>query len=424
VKRTFLGLDLLRFALAVYLMAYHTLYVAPQGDDLPFRELLSLGGFATSTFFILSGFILAHVYLGEDPTNLLGGTRSFFVKRLTNLYPIHLISLALFLAVGLAGVSPINRYALMMLDGQPGGFDYLGPAATTLNVVLTVLMVHAWNPLYEAINPPSWSLSALLFFYVCFPWLAPRLLSLTDKARVLRLVWFLYLLAPVFFAMMEWYEPAAVGFIMTNPLIRLPEFVAGVLLYGLYREGALRWVTACTTRTVAALTFVVLCFFTASIIVAHGPIGWQYIIHNGALMPAELILVILCAASNVPRALSKLATRLGNAALSIFAIHLPLFLVFTKLEKLLAIGWTPLDCVRQSSACISASRDASAGLALYPLYLLVTVIAAVLFQERVVVPLRDALRIRLLRKTTRASRTTRFGEALRRAGQDFGRKPR
>jgi peptidoglycan/LPS O-acetylase OafA/YrhL len=122
-----------------------------------------------------------------------------------------------------------------------------------------------------------------------------------------------------------------------------------------------------------------------------------------------LVLIVVCAEGKVPRTLARLAARLGNSALSIFAIHLPLFLVFTKVQKLFAIGLSPVECVRQFSACISASRDATPGLATYPLYLLVTVIAAVLFQERIVVPLRDALRVRLLRESTRAGENSQLG---------------
>jgi peptidoglycan/LPS O-acetylase OafA/YrhL len=408
MKKTFLGLDLLRFALAVYLMVYHTIYITPQGEGLPFKELLSLGGFATSTFFLLSGFILGHVYFG-DTQELRGGTQSFFVKRLTNLYPIHLISLVLFLAVGVAGINPVNRFALMTLDGQAGGFEYVGPLATAANVILTALMIHAWNPLYEAINPPSWSLSALLFFYFCFPWVAPRLLAIERKGRAFVLVWLLYLAPPVVFVGMNWFNPAAVGFIMTNPIVRLPEFVAGILLYGLYRERQVQWIVATTTRAVATLSFIALSFIIASLVSAHGPIALQYIIHNGALMPAEVALIVACAEISVPGSLSRLAVRLGNSALSIFAIHLPLFLVFTKVQKLFDIGLSPPACVQQFAACIRASRDVTPGLAAYPLYLLVTVVVAVLFQERIVVPLRDALRRRLLHSATAAKRESRFG---------------
>jgi peptidoglycan/LPS O-acetylase OafA/YrhL len=397
VKTTFYGLDLLRFGLALYLMVFHTVYLNPQSEDLPFRDLLDLGSFATSTFFLLSGFILAHVYFGGETAELKGGTRAFFVKRLTNLYPIHWISLALFLAVGVAGANPINRFALESLDGQAGGFVYLGPLATWANVVLTVLMLHTWNPLYEVLNPPSWSLSALLFFYLCFPWLTPRLLALRRKGMALAVVWVVYLIPPVLFAAMQWYGPAAVGFITSNPLVRLPEFAAGILLCGLYRAGQMQWLVATRLRTGATLLFVLLCATFASLLFARHSFAAQYILHNGALMPAEMALIVVCAGCTVPERWSRLAATLGNSALSIFAIHLPIYMVFVKIEKLYGLGMSPLECARQLAACIHASRDVTPGFAAYPLYMLVCVVAAILFQERVVVPLRNALRGRLLR---------------------------
>jgi peptidoglycan/LPS O-acetylase OafA/YrhL len=397
MKKTFDGLDLLRFLLAVYLTLYHTVYVTRYGAALPYRAWLGLGGFATSSFFLLSGFILAHVYLGQQPSVLRGGAKRFFVNRLTNLYPVHWISLALFLTVGVAGVNPLNRFSLMTLDRQAGGFEYLDSMTTLAIIVATVWMLQAWQPLYEAINPPSWSLSALLFFYACFPWLAPRLLSLRRPGRAWAMLWLGYLTLPVVFAMQHWYAPVSVGFLYTNPLVRLPEFAAGILLYGLYRERSVDWLCATPARRAATLAFVALSFIGGVKALEHGGFGWQYIVHNGALLPSQAALILVCAHVTMPAAAARLATRLGNAALSLFAIHLPLFLIFTKLGKLLAIGMDPLQCVQQFTACVKASRDVVPSMALYPAYLVGTVVAAVVFQERIVVPLRNALRNRLSR---------------------------
>jgi peptidoglycan/LPS O-acetylase OafA/YrhL len=195
---------------------------------------------------------------------------------------------------------------------------------------------------------------------------------------------------------MQWYGPAAVGIVTTNPLLRLPEFLSGILLYGLYREHALDGLTQSAVRgtlfLISGLSFV-----GGSWLLEHGPFYWQYIVHNGALMPAELALIIACASGGrLPPGVEKLAARLGNAALSIFAIHLPLFLLFMKIQKLFVLGESPLACIEHFSSCIGASRQADPTMSMYPLYLIGTVVAAVYFQEKVVVPIRDALRRRFL----------------------------
>jgi len=404
MKRAFVGLDLLRFSLAFYLMVYHTIHIYPHSQDLAFGELLGLGGFATSTFFLLSGFILAHVYygdfphFGDFPAKIRGGVRAFFVKRLANLYPIHLISLGLFLLVGAAGVNPINRFTLTMLEGAPVQSVFLGQAATAFNMLLNVLMLQAWNPLYIAINPPSWSLSTLLFFYLAFPLVAPRLLSSRHKPVLLGLIWFVYLIPPVLASAMQWSGAAAIGIVETNPLLRLPEFLGGVLLYGLLRDGDLHWMVSSAQRRMTIVTSIALSFVGASILLARGPWYWEYILHNGLLMPTEMALIVLCTIDTESAWLARTAARLGNAALSIFAIHLPLFLLFMKAQKLLFIGISPVACVQHFATCIAISKSAEPGMATYPVFLVGTVIVAVLFQEQVVVPLRDSLRRKFLNK--------------------------
>ncbi|WP_186181301.1 acyltransferase family protein [Burkholderia gladioli] len=397
MKQTFSGVDILRFGLAIYLMVFHTIGAYLGSQRMPFHELLGLGGFATSTFFLLSGFILSHVYFGAASGALRGGARTFFVKRLATLYPTHLISLAFFIAVALATHQDINRFMLSSMEGDPVRVVTLTPLETAFNMLLTLSLLHAWNPLYVQINPPSWSLSALFFFYLVFPLLAPRLLAMQRKLHFAVLLWVIYLIPPIVASSLHWYSPVGVGIVTTWPLMRLPEFMIGILLYGLYRDGVLQRFTASRQWVWALLAFAALGFALASGLQAHGPRFWAYVIHNGGLLPAELALLVACLACRaLPGGVTKLAARLGNAALSIFAIHLPLFLVFVRVQKLMAVDMTPAACLHDLGACLASAKLATPALGGYPLYLLATVMMAVVFQERVVTPVRDRIRRRLL----------------------------
>ncbi|WP_438397120.1 acyltransferase family protein [Caballeronia sp. DA-9] len=397
MKNKFVGLDLLRFLLAVYLMVFHSIHQYPQSAEIPFVELLNLGGFATSTFFLLSGFILTHVYFAQT-SELRGGTRAFFVKRLSNLYPIHLISLALLLLVSVAGTRAFNEFATLSLSDAADELVYLGHVETAFNFVLNLAMVQVWNPPYGSVNPSSWSLATLLFFYITFPFLAPRMLAVRKKALLLLLLWVAYMIPPIVASSMHWFGPVAVGIVTRNPVLRLPEFASGIVLYGLYREQQLSLFTETPGRRFLALVFVAVSFATAAWLVADGALYWRYIVHNGALMPAEMALVIVCAPAALPVGFAKLSVRLGNAALSIFAIHAPIFLVLIKILKLSSLGQSPLTCAAHFSACVAASKDVLPSMATYPLYLIGAVIAAVYFQERVVAPVRDKIRRRFLQK--------------------------
>ncbi|MEC5404590.1 acyltransferase [Paraburkholderia sp. MPAMCS5] len=394
----FVGLDVLRFSLAVYLMVFHSIHQYPQNGTIPFIELSNLGGFATSSFFILSGFILAHVYFGRT-TELRGGAREFFVKRLSNLYPVHLISLLLVLLVSAAGTRGFAQFAVMSLDDAER-YVTLPPLDTAINFVLNLFLLQVWHPIYGSVNPPSWSLATLFFFYLVFPFFAPRLLKAQQKPRLLVALWLLYLIPPIAGTLMNWYGPEAVGMITRNPLLRLPEFLVGIVLYGLFREGRLNTVCNSGAKKVAAWIFILASFALAAWLETYGPIATRYVIHNGALMPAQVLLVIIFAGVAIPARFSALSVRLGNSALSIFAIHVPIFLVMIKVLKLLSIGKSPLWCASHFSACVAASKEVIPSMATYPLYLIGTVIAAVYFQERLVAPLRDWIRGRFLKRRT------------------------
>jgi peptidoglycan/LPS O-acetylase OafA/YrhL len=144
VRKTFVGLDAMRFTLAVYLMVYHTVHDYPHANALPFIELADLGGFATSSFFILSGFILTHLYAYQT-TAIHGGTRSFLIKRLSNLYPIHLLGLLLFVLVSLASTRSAETFLLPTLTGGQQQAVQLSAAPAAFTWIINIAMLQAWD---------------------------------------------------------------------------------------------------------------------------------------------------------------------------------------------------------------------------------------------------------------------------------------
>ncbi|MGN6318154.1 acyltransferase family protein [Trinickia sp.] len=396
MNKNFVGLDLVRFALAVYLMVFHTIHDYPQANALPFIELADLGGFATSSFFILSGFILTHLYV-DKTREMRGGARSFLVKRLSNLYPIHWLGLFLFVLVSLASTRSAETFLLPTLTGGEQQVVQLSAAPAAFTWLLNVFMLQAWDARVSSINGPSWSLSCLLFFYLLFPILGPRFANMRRQGLALVSLWAVYLAPPITVVLLGMYGPRAVGTIEHNPLLRIPEFLSGCLLYSLYASGRLRWMTRTPLRKAAAIAFIVACFVVASHLVAIGPLSFHYIVHNGALLPAELALIALGADVAVPEWAHGISARLGNAALSIFAIHSAIFMVMSKALKLTASSESVLQCAVQFSACAAKAKTVTPAMTWYPLYLLLTVAASIVFQERCVVPVRSAIRRRLLK---------------------------
>ncbi len=177
---------------------------------------LPLGGPAVSFFFVLSGFILTHVYDGRLQHM---GVRRFFATRLARLWPLHASCLALCLW--------LTRDFVLGDPLHPEG---------VLSFLAQLFLVHAWIPVEGwmfGFNSVSWSISTEFFFYLSFP------LFLRVSRRNCLVLFFLVLggalgiLAAVDVwqagggssRFLDW--PAAA---ICHPFVRLPEFLLGVVV--------------------------------------------------------------------------------------------------------------------------------------------------------------------------------------------------
>ncbi|MCW2956277.1 MAG: Acyltransferase [Thermoleophilia bacterium] len=181
--------------------------------------LLGAGHAGVDVFFILSGFIISYVYA----TALAGGrTRavaSFLWMRLARMYPVHLFTLGVMLALVLAA-----RSAGLELSATN---DY-----SASSLLRNVLLVHAWGtPHALSWNYPAWSISAEWAAYLAFPVLAVALRRWVGLA--LGCVGLAALLGAVI--VMALSDDAV------HPLTRIAlEFGIGCVLYSIRRGDVLR----------------------------------------------------------------------------------------------------------------------------------------------------------------------------------------
>jgi peptidoglycan/LPS O-acetylase OafA/YrhL len=163
-------------------------------------------------FFILSGFVLAW---SARPAE---GARRFWQRRLARIYPNHAVTLicAVFLAVA------------------------SGTAITAAVVIPNVLLVQAWstNPdVYFGLNTVSWSLSCEALFYALFPLLYRGLMALprrhlwTAAVVAMCLVWTVPLIVRLVHGGPSYWA------VWLFPVARTPEFLAGMVLARIVREG-------------------------------------------------------------------------------------------------------------------------------------------------------------------------------------------
>ncbi|KIP88900.1 MULTISPECIES: acyltransferase [Pseudomonas] len=402
-KEHFIGLEWLRFILGLYIVVFHTLHNYAEQKLPIIKQLSGVGFFATSTFFVLSGFLLAHVYCKRG--ELREPAVSFWSRRFANLYPLHIFSLLLTITVifiiSNLGIPPDETKATIRFVVYDTNEDMTGISRTTLehfmgngelalNTVLQLFMLQAWNPFYLTFNPPLWSISTLFFFYLTFPFVAPRLARLKHKVLWLGVLTLIYMIPPILVILNGDYGMPFTGILHRNPLVRLPEFLAGILAYGLFRDMRDAGRSPGGAGIGLMIVTVLTCFFGAAWLV-EGEQYWYYLLHNGLLLPSQMMLIYLCALAPSPTSepVRRWSQRLGAASLPLFVLHVPAFTLFSRSEKVLSVAST--ECFANWAQCAVQAGEQTLSIAFYPLFLLLTVILCVWAQENAVVPTRKQL---------------------------------
>jgi peptidoglycan/LPS O-acetylase OafA/YrhL len=204
----------------------------------------------------------------------------------------------------------------------------------------------------------------------------------------------IYLIPPLWVIQSQEYGMPYTGMLHRMPLLRLPEFLAGILLYGLFRQLRDSGQEPQLGARLLLGSFSLACFGTA-IWLLKGEQFWYFLLHNGLLLPAQLALVYLCALIATPgnQRLIHWSQRLGAASLPLFVLHVPAFVLFSRSEKLLGVA-SPA-CFERWTSCARQAGEQPLSLWFYPLFLLLTIALCVWAQEKAVVPTRRRLLRRL-----------------------------
>jgi peptidoglycan/LPS O-acetylase OafA/YrhL len=294
--------------------ALHVVFFHFSGSVFHFSPLLTktvnVGYYAVSMFYVLSGFVLVFAY--SDAAGSLRGTRGeFWLARMTRIYPAYL----------LAFILCIPSVAIFAIHSYPG---YTGLVKAAISGASYLLMVQAWLPrLASWWNFPGWSVSVEAFFYLCFPFLQPRILRLGIRQcyALIGACWVASLLVYVVSHRIPdletnpWWA-SALGY---NPLVRLPTFLTGMAVGRIFllRQTAER-------SPVRLIGAAILCLLA---------IGWSLLLTQGTLRdtilaPAFALLVYSCAADRswIVATLSfGPLVLLGEASYSTYILQWPVF---------------------------------------------------------------------------------------------------
>lgn len=220
------SLTSLRFIAAMWVAVYALWpHLAVTGTP----GLVAKGYLGVELFFVLSGFILCHVYLaqtGAGPGEKRFSYKGFLWARIARVYPLHLATL---IGVGVLAIGA-GAAGMAVDDG------ILGWSSLPANLTMT----HAWGLAPESSwNHRSWSISAEWFAYLLFPafaFVAWRLRTrpLAAVVGAVALMAALYLIFP-----------RLAGFHLTEATIAwgalriVPCFAYGCALYLVFRRAPL-----------------------------------------------------------------------------------------------------------------------------------------------------------------------------------------
>ena len=209
--KRFQALDSFRGLLALAVVIYHAHAVNTFTELRFFRN----ADYFVDFFFVLSGFVVCFSY--GLRLNSWRQVRDFAVTRTLRLYPLHLVMLAVALAIECAKVLG-EAHGLSF-----GSHSFKGPRAVS-EILPNLFLLQSWWPAFDPLsfNYPAWSISIEYYIYMLF---AVLLWGLPRQARAVFAV--IAVLAMVLLSVDS-------VLLTTQALQGLSCFFAGVITYQVY----------------------------------------------------------------------------------------------------------------------------------------------------------------------------------------------
>ena len=263
-------------------------------------KMAEQGSVGVSFFFVLSGFVISYSYGWRLRSGDVSRAK-YFALRVARLWPLHFLT-------GLP-------FAVFLV--WHGGLDVWKYGAN-------LLFAQSWLPSaqwYFAFNGPSWSLSNEMFFYAAFIGLA----FLGTRAKIAA---FISMIAVIVAAMLVLLgtdpdiqiagsRPLQHWLFYVFPLLRLDEFLLGMIIFDYWKGGKLRLPGLSYVTIPALLVAMYLC-------VPHVPEMLRY--HLFYMPFVALLLVSFLSGATAPIRLfaSRPVVLLGEASFAFYLIHQPI----------------------------------------------------------------------------------------------------
>lgn len=390
-----IGLDLLRFCMALVMVLYH---IQSLLEDSIFNLLVYNGFFGTSTFFILSGFILTHVYFKKIKGNKFSNS-AFIIKRLSALYPLHILTMFLamliffFLQLIAKKTFPfeISNLSVPGSEAYPKTFE-LYFLDFFQYIIESITLTQAWDYRFLFLNGAAWSVSTLFFFYLTFHFIVKNIYAQKNLKTLMFCCWLIAILPALYFTITQNFSSDVIGIMHRNPLLRLPDFVAGIIFYFICLK------TNITFRRFQLLCFLVgiLGFISMNILVKMNPKQWFYLSHNGLFLFTQLALIYSFLQINFNNhTLYSLIERLGKASLSIYMLHLPLISIYFIVYRLVFASYSSSNI---TELLVNAKNIEHLSTISVFIFLILLVPLSIYLQEKIFTPIQIKLSNSLIRR--------------------------
>lgn len=293
-----------RFIAALFVIFFHFAKDIYPFNSESFGFITRQGNLGVSYFFMLSGFVMVIAYGDKVKVNFF----DYLKNRLARIYPVYLFALI--------------AYVLII-------FFMLKMSTNWIDFSLNFFLLQAWfSERALTLNPPGWSLSAELFFYILFPFFFNFIYKKLNIWKVSIIILGIYVTSQIIFI-------SALNTILTNPdggnhlnqvlympIFHLNEFLLGNLV-GLFFIKKLKNKTWNFDIAIIALiiVYVLLLKYNETIINHNGL--YAYI-----LLP--IILLIVLNKGILTKIMNKKAfVFLGEISYSMYILQIPVFYFVT-----------------------------------------------------------------------------------------------
>jgi peptidoglycan/LPS O-acetylase OafA/YrhL len=342
----------LRFFAAFWLLLY---FFWPRlgNGQIARPDLIANGNYGVDLFFILSGFVLAHVY-GPMVQNDKYTHKGFMWARFARVYPLHIITL--FAMVGI------------WLLGKTIGAEVPDNAFNVAEIPFHLTLMHAWGYVAnDGWNFPSWSISSEWFAYLTFP-LTFAISNVYRNNPILGLI-FVSILFYALFVFFGFYGIELTNMTWEGGAIRIiPSFLGGIMLWQLGQKNIFNPKYA---------NFGVIASIASIIVVAS--LG----VYPGLIWPLLMALVFFLAETSKVSTKNIMNTKtlvyLGEVSFAMYMVHLPVDIITCKFIEKFASN---IHSSTSGGICLMAG-------------LVITFLVAIIAHEFIEKPMRDFLRAKI-----------------------------